>query len=153
MDAELMSLFEKQLAFEKKHANALKPFIDSTENSIVRMFLSKIMLETTKHATMFQAMIDLDAGKVVWHIDKERMIEQLNYHLQTEVQMLEGIQKIVGKIEEKRTKDFLGEILADERRHHEILKNMIDFFESIDVKEEDWLALYRTRLQGEWPGF
>lgn len=66
--------------------------------------------------------------------------------------MLKSIQKIVGKMEDKKTKTFLGEILADERRHHEILKNLI-FFESIDVSEEDWIDLYRKRLQEEWPDF
>ncbi len=153
LDAEVMKLVTAQLAFEKDHARELKPLVDSTENEIVKMFLSKIMLETTKHANMFQAMVDLDAGKIVWAVDKDRMLEQLKYHLKTEMWMVENIKKILADIDDKRLKPFLEEILADELRHHQILERMIDFLNSVDVTEQNWLDLYRTRLQDEWPDF
>ena len=95
LDAEIMNLFQTQLAFEREHARELKPFADSAENTIVRMFLNKITLETTKHATMFEALLDLDKGNVIWAIDKDRMVDQLKYHLKTEMSMVEGIKNIL----------------------------------------------------------
>lgn len=153
MDAELMEMITVQQAFEFKHAKTLKPLVEATENSLVKMFLSRIMYDTLKHADMFQALIDLSADKIIWNVDKQRMIKELKYHLETEGKMLKGIQRILTKVDDADKKTLLQEILRDEKRHHNILTGLINVFEKIDVSQEDWMDLYRKRLQEEWPDF
>lgn len=153
MDAEVMEKINVALAFEKSHADRLRPMVDTMRNSIVKMLLSRIMYDTMRHAVTYQAIIDVNAGKTIWHVDKQQMITELNYHIETEKKMLEGVQGILKKIGDRNTERILREILGDERRHHRILVRLRDIIESIDVKQEDWEDLYRKRLQEEWPDF
>lgn len=153
MDAELMEKINVQLAFEKSHANRLKPIVDTMRNSIVKMLLSRIMYDSLRHAVTFQAIIDVDTGQTIWHVDKQQMIKELNVHIETEKKMIDGIRGILKKIEDRNTERLLREIVADERRHHRILVRLKEIIESIDVKEEDWEDLYRKTLQEEWPDF
>lgn len=153
MDAKLMEMISVLLPFERKSAESLKSTIDETENSVVKMFLSRMMWDSLKHAAMLQTIIDLNSGEVIWDIDKQLMIKALNYHIETEEKMLKGIRDVLEILEDKKTEPVLREILADEKRHHQILTRLKDIVESIDVSKENWLDLYRKRLQEEWPGF
>lgn len=153
MDAELIDKITIQQAFEVKHAKALKPSVEATQNSLVKMFLSRIMFDTMKHADMLQALIDLNAGKIIWHIDKQRMIKELGYHIETESKMIKGIKSILDKVDDTKTNSMLQEILKDERKHHRTLTELIKMFESIDVSKEDWMDLWIARWQEEWPDF
>lgn len=153
MDAELMEKVSIQLAFEKSHANRLKPMVDTVRNSIVKMVLSRIMYDSLRHAATFQALIDVNTGQTIWDVDKQQMIKELNVHIETETKMVEGIEGIIKKVNDDNTERILKEIVADEKRHHRILVRLKDIIESIDVQKEDWEDLYRRQLQEEWPDF
>ena len=153
MDTEVMEKINVQLAFEKSHANKLKPMVDTMRNSIVKMLLSRIMYDSLRHAATFQAIIDVNTGQTIWNVDKQQMIKELNAHIETEKRMVDGIQRIVNKVEENSIRKLLREIVKDERRHHRILVRLKEIIESIDVKEQDWEDLYRKTLQEEWPDF
>jgi len=141
------------MAFEKTQSNSLKPIIDTMRNSIVKMLLSRIMYDSLRHAATFQAIIDVNAGQTIWHIEKQKMIDELNIHIEVEKKMIDGIRGILNKIDDKTTTKLLMEIVGDERRHHRILVRLREIIESIDVKQADWEDLYRKTLQEEWPGF
>ena len=153
MDTEVMEKINVQLAFEKSHANKLKPMVDTMRNSIVKMLLSRIMYDSLRHAVTFQAIIDVDTGQTIWNVDKQQMIKELNVHIETEKKMIEGTKSIITKVEDNNIRKLLGEIVKDERRHHRLLIRLKEIIESIDVKEQDWEDLYRKTLQEEWPDF
>lgn len=153
MDADVLEKINVQMAFEKSHANKLKPMADTMKNSIIKMLLSRIMYDSLRHAATFQAIIDVSSGQAIWEIDKERMIKELSFHIETESKMVKGIQDIVKNVNDENTARLLKEIVRDEHRHHRILVRLKGIIESIDVKEQDWEDLYRKTLQEEWPDF
>jgi bacterioferritin (cytochrome b1) len=153
LDAELMEKISIMSSFEKHQADSLKPTIDMVKNSLIQVVLNKIMLDSMKHAHMLQAIMDLDAGEVVWHIDKQAMLKTFNRHLENEEKMLESIHGLLDKVEDEKMKPLFYEILADEEQHHRMLRRLIDIVESIDVSDEEWEEFYRKRLQDEWPDF
>ena len=153
MDSELMEKLTVQMSFEKAQVTTLKPLIDETRNSVVKMFLSRVMLDSMKHADMIQAIIDLSANQVIWYIDKQKTVEELKKHIEIETRMLQSISEILGKVKDEKIKPLLQEILSDEKRHHKILTRLMIITESIDVSKETWEDLYRERLQEEWPDF
>lgn len=153
MDAELMEKLSVQIAFEKDQAETLKPLIDEIRNSVVKMFLSRVMLDSMKHANMLQAIIDLGSNQVIWYIDKQKTVKELKKHIRIEEKMLKNVKGILNKIEDQNIMTLLKEILADEERHHRILTRLMKITESIDVSKDTWEDLYRERLQEEWPDF
>jgi len=149
MDEELIGMLKEQRAFEQNTADSLTASVNRTKNSIVRLFLNRLVLDSLKHADLLQALIDLNAGAIVADIDKYRMKKELNKHLLNEKEMLSRVQKIIGKVEDERMRGLLQQIIGDEQRHHKILNELLRIIETIEnIKDEDWWELYYDRA--EW---
>jgi rubrerythrin len=150
MTDKLDELLEKQQLYEEKNVDELTPLVEQAPNSVLKMFLAQIMLDSKKHGLMLQAIQDLRAGQVIWHIDKQRMKEQLTYHFETEKRMLESLQTISAQMTEEKSAPLLRDILEDERRHHQILMLLIDTIDNLDVDEDRWLELYEKFQQEDF---
>ena len=153
MDAKLLELINVQKAFEENHAARLEPIINETKNSLLKLPLSRIKWDTMKHAAIFQAILDLDKDQVIWEINKERMVKEIDYHITTEKKMIETIRNILEIAVDEKTKPLFQEILTDEERHHRILIHLKEIIDSIDVSKSDWEFFYRKQLQEDWPDF
>jgi bacterioferritin (cytochrome b1) len=148
MDSDLLTILETHKSIETENASSLKSIIEKTDSSIMKMFLSGIMLDSTKHAIMLQTILDLDAGQVLWNVDRDTMTRELQEHLNVEQKMLRGMQNIMVRTEGQNIQPFLKEILADERRHHQILSRLLEALQNIEALKEEWIDLY-IRFQQE----
>jgi len=149
MDEELIGMLKEQQTFEQNTADSLTASVNRTKNSIVRLFLNRLVLDSLKHADLLQALIDLNIGAIVSDIDKHRMKRELSKHVLDEKEMLSRAQKIVGKVENERTRGLLSQIVEDEQRHHKILNELLRIIETIEnISNEDWWELYYDRA--EW---
>ena len=142
MDAELLKILKNHKSLETDNANSLRSIIDGIDSSIVKMFLGGIMLDSTKHATILQAIMDIDSGQVLWNVDKYKMTQELKEHLNVEEKMLKSIQNIMAKTKDQKIQPLIKEILADERRHHQILTRLLETLQNIEVLKEEWVDLY-----------
>ncbi|MEM2922779.1 MAG: hypothetical protein QXF26_10755 [Candidatus Bathyarchaeia archaeon] len=149
MDEELMGMLKEQQALEQNTADSLTASVNRTKNSIVRLFLNRLVLDSLKHADLLQALIDLNTEAIVSDIDKYRMKKELGSHVLNEKEMLNRAQTIVGKVEDKKMKGLLRQIVEDEQRHHKILNELLRIIETIEnMSNQDWLELYYDRA--EW---
>lgn len=146
---ELLDLLKRQQALERETVDSLTPLVQSTKNSVIRLFLNQLVLDSMKHVDVLQAIMDLDAGAVVSDIDKHRMNRGLNKHIKGEEAMLRNIENIMGKVEDEKMRFMLKGMAADERRHHKILEHLMKVIETIEnIRDEDWWDLYYDRA--EW---
>ncbi len=149
MNTELIEMLREQREFEKETIDLLTPMVDATKNSIIKLFLNRLVLDSMKHVDILQAAIDLNTGAVVSDVDKKRMNEELERHIKNEAEMLYRIQTIMSEVEDDKTKSLLKEIVLDEKRHHEILKELMKIIERIEnVSDEEWWDLIYDR--SEW---
>jgi len=146
---ELISMLKEQQKLEQKTIDSLSPMVRETKNSVIRLFLNRLVLDSMKHVDILQAAIDLNMGVVVSEIDKHRMRKGLIEHIENEEFMLKGIENLAAKVEEEKTKFLLKQIADDEKRHHQILKELLKIVEEIEnIRDEDWWSLYYDRA--EW---
>lgn len=150
MTDKLDKLLEKQRFYEEKNVDELTPLVAQAPNSVLKMFLAQIMLDSKKHALILQAIQDLRAGQIIWHIDKQQMKEQLTHHFETEKRMLESLQTISAQMTDEKGAPLIRDILEDERRHHQILMLLIDTIDNMDVSEDRWLELYEKFQQEDF---
>jgi len=149
MDEELIGMLKEHRSLEQNTANSLTASVNRTKNSIVRLFLNRLVLDSLKHADLLQALIDLNTGAIVADIDKYRMKKELGNHVLNEREMLSRVQAILSKVEDERTKGLLRQIIEDEQKHHKILNELLRIIETIEnIRDEDWLELYYDRA--EW---
>jgi hypothetical protein len=136
--SELEKLLREQMVLEKKTAEALGSTVQKTKNSIVKLFLDRLVLDSLKHADMLQALIDLNSGTLVTMVDKEEMKESLETHVLQEKEMLRRLENILEKVEDPKAKSLLKQIAEDEKRHHRILDEVTKILGWRGATDEQW---------------
>ncbi len=145
--SELEKLLRDQIALEKNTADVLSSTVQKTKNSIVKLFLDRLILDSLKHADMLQALIDLNAGTLVTIVDKEDMRTSLEKHVEQEEKMLNRLEEILERAEDPKAKSLLKQIAEDERRHHTILEEVTRIVGWRGATDEQW---WNTIDRYEW---
>ncbi|MCK4434691.1 ferritin-like domain-containing protein, partial [Candidatus Bathyarchaeota archaeon] len=71
------------------------------------------------------------------NLDKQR--ELVEKHIRLEAELIGKIDKKLSSIEDKKVKLLLNAILMDEKRHHELLKKVLEILvRGETITEEDW---------------
>jgi len=145
--SELEKLLRDQMELEKSTAGILSSTVQNTRNSVVRLFLDRLVLDSLKHADMLQALIDLSAGALVTVVDKEDMKTSLEKHVQQEKKMLSRLEEILKRVGDPKAKSLLKQIAEDERRHHKILEEVTRIVGWRGATDEQW---WNTIDRYEW---
>jgi len=145
--SELEKLLRDQMVLEKKTAEVLSSTVQKAKNSVVRLFLNRLVLDSLKHADMLQALIDLNAGTIVTMVDKEEMKDSLERHVVQEKEMLDRLERILEKVEDPKAKSLLEQIAEDEKRHHRILDEVTKIVSWRGATDEQW---WNTIDRAEW---
>ena len=136
---EIVKQLKEQKILEDEVAKRLKTFYNSTTNPLVKLFIHWIILDTMKHSEIYQTLITLDSGIIVGDIEKDRMAKELTNHVSKEKEMLKKSEEIGAQIEDRRTKELFEIIINDEKRHHQILVDLLWIIEKIDeMNRDEW---------------
>ena len=146
-DAELDRLLERQCELEKSVAKLVSRTVENTDNSILKLFLDRLVHDSLKHADMIQALMDLRKGAVVSVVQKEGMQKALEEHVAREKEMLRALNEIIQHAHEPRDKALLQQIAEDEKKHHRILGEVTKILGWKDSAQEDW---WNTVDKVEW---
>lgn len=144
-DKEFLNMLREQKALEIKVANELNSTINKTSNEVVKLLLDVIRMDSLKHAHILQSLEDIIQGKIFSSVEKTEVKEALEKHINEEQEMLNKMEELAKKIDEKNVKLILEGILGEEYRHHTSLKQLYEFLEKIEgITEEDlWDYLNR----------
>ncbi len=144
-DKEFLNMLREQKALEIKVANELNSTINKTINEVVKLLLDVIRMDSLKHAHILQSLEDIIQGKIFSSVEKTEIKEALEKHINEEQEMLNKMEELVKKVDEKNVKLILEGILGEEYRHHTSLKQLYEFLEEIEgITEEDlWDYLNR----------
>jgi rubrerythrin len=135
----MVDLFKKQMRFERGTAKSLRAMAAKSKNNVPKLIFKGIELDTTKHAHMYATLIDLAAGRTVSKVEHYEMRKTLEWHVENEKKMLAQTEMIASTLEDPRMKPLLDAILADERRHHEVLSTLLTTVAVEEkISEDDW---------------
>ena len=138
---ELTNFLKKQIKIENKIVKSLKGSLGEIKNPAVRGVLKGISLDSVKHAEMYASAVNLltsvQPALTQAHLDEQR--ELVEKHILLEAELIEKISKTMPGIENKKVKLLLNAILMDEKRHHELLKRVLEILVGGEtITEEDW---------------
>jgi rubrerythrin len=138
---ELTDFLKDQIKIENQIVESLNTSLDEIKNPAVRGVLKGISLDSVKHAEMYASAVGL-LTRVQPALAQENLDEQselVEKHIQLEAELIEKINKRLPSIEDKKVKLLLNAILSDERRHHELLKEVLSILvRGETITEEDW---------------
>jgi hypothetical protein len=138
---KLLEFLKDQIVIEKEIVDSLeKAFVDM-KNPAVRGVLKGVSLDSVKHAELYTAAITLLTGAssalTQEHLDEQRALVQK--HIEIEAKLIRKIEEMMPTVENKKVVFLLKAILNDEKRHHGMLKMVLEIIvHSETITEDDW---------------
>jgi len=137
---EMIEFFKEQIKLENHIVESVMNSLKNVRNPIVKQVLHAIAFDSQKHAGIYNAAISLT--KVTPALtDKEYMeLEEITArHIEDEETAIAAIDKIMPRIKNTKVKFLLESVAADERKHHELLRKVMDLVVKKEaITEEDW---------------
>jgi rubrerythrin len=141
---ELVSFMKRQVDVEKEIVASLNKGLRDIVNPAVKGVLRGVSLDSMKHAELYSAAITLltESSRALTqeNLDEQRAL--VEKHIQIEAELIKKLEKMMPTIENKKVKFLLNVIFADERRHHGILKILLEVIvKGETITEDDWWEL------------
>ncbi|MDW8023618.1 MAG: ferritin-like domain-containing protein [Nitrososphaerota archaeon] len=143
MDAksELLEFIKRQIEIEKEIVNSIDKALKDMQNPAVKGVLRGISLDSLKHADMYASALTLltavQPALSQEQLDKHKSL--IEKHIRIEAELIKKISDVLPTIENEKVKLLLSAILHDERRHHELLKQVLEILiRGETITENDW---------------
>jgi hypothetical protein len=141
---ELIKFMKAQIKVENEIVDSLNSALVDVKNPPVRGVLKGISLDSVKHAEMYAAATELltsvSQALTQEHLDKQRAL--VEKHIRMEEELIKKIKNVLPTVENAKVKLLLNAILADEKRHHELLKMVLEILvRGETITEADWWDL------------
>ncbi len=138
---ELTFFINEQIKIENEIVKSLNTALTEIENPVVKGVLKGISLDSVKHMELYSSAVKLltsiSQALTQEQLDKQR--ELVEKHILVEVELIEKISQMIPKIENEKVKLLLNAILSDEKRHHALLKKVLEtIVRGETITEEDW---------------
>jgi rubrerythrin len=141
---ELIEFIKHQIIIEKEIVTSLNKGLSNIKNPPVKAVLKGISLDSVKHSQLYSAASVLLA-KVSPALRQENLdtqIELVEKHIQLEEDLIKKLGKIIPTIQNNKVKFLLNSVLSDEKRHHELLKQVLNIIvHGETITEDDWWKL------------
>lgn len=138
---ELLSFLKEQITVENRIVESLNKSLTKIGNPMVKGVLKGISLDSVKHAEMYASAVKL-LESVSQALSQENLDEQrklVEKHIQLEAVLIEKIGKMLPTVKNEKVKLLLSAILADEKRHHQLLKRILEILvHGETITEADW---------------
>jgi len=138
---ELLNFLREQIKMENEIVNSLNGALVEIRNPAVKGVLKGISLDSVKHAEMYGAAVKLltsvSPALTQEHLDKQK--ELVKEHIRIEAELIERISEVIPSIENEKVRLLLNAVSLDEKRHHELLKKVLEILvRGETITEEDW---------------
>jgi len=154
-EEELIRLLREQIKLERKMVDSMNRTTMKLKNAVVKQLLNGIALDSKKHQDILNAIIELlRVATAMTEVERDQLSAIIGEHIEVEERMLNNVKVIGDKTDNVRVKFLLQYIASDEKRHHQTLREIMDYIISKEIitEEEWWDALYRDAVAHGAPG-
>ncbi len=141
---ELVEFIKRQILIEKEIVTSLNKGLQDIKNPPVKGVLKGISLDSVKHAEMYASahslLTNVSQALTQENLDAQKAL--VEKHIKLESELIIKIEKMLPIIENNKVKFLLDAILADEKRHHALLKMVLEIIvHGETITEADWWKL------------
>jgi rubrerythrin len=141
MNEELLEFIKRQIVIEREIVESLNKGIANINNPPVKGVLKGISLDSAKHADLYSATVSLltDVSQALKqeNLDEQRAL--VDKHIKMEAELIKKLEEILPTVENTKVQFLLDSILTDERRHHALLKKVLEIIvHGETITEADW---------------
>lgn len=139
--SDLISFLKRQIATENEIVKSLNASLMNFKNPAVKGVLKGISLDSMKHAEMYASanVLLTTVSQALTQEQLDKQTDLVEKHIRIEAELIEKIDQMLPSIEDEKVKLLLEAILADEKRHHELLEKVLEIIvHSETITEADW---------------
>jgi len=146
---KLVKQLKEQKALELSHVKSLTPVAERTNNPLVRALIQAIIHDSGKHASICQALIDVDAGELPTKLDLDmagavELHQNIKQHISVESKMIQRLESMLKEAGDDRVAELLRFMLDDERRHHSLLTRLSNLLDRDEAALDEYMRLFQT---------
>jgi bacterioferritin (cytochrome b1) len=138
---ELVKFLKDQVKVENKIVESLNKSLPEIGNPTVKGVLKGISLDSVKHAEMYTSAVMLmtTVSKALTQENLDKQRDLVEKHIQMEAELIKKISDMLPTVKDNKVKLLLNAILADEKRHHGLLKQVLEILvKGETITEADW---------------
>jgi rubrerythrin len=140
----LIEFLKNQITVETKIVASLAEPLAKMKNPAVKGVLKGVSLDSIKHAELYDSAVTLLTSSSTAlsqeHLDEQKKL--VEKHIAIEAELIVKLEEMIPKIDNKKVVFLLQSILADEKRHHEMLKMVLEIVvKGETITEDDWWKL------------
>jgi rubrerythrin len=153
MSDDMIKFLESQIKLENRIVRSVSDALEKIENEAVSTALRGISLDSSKHAEMYRSAVALltssSAALNEEQLDLQK--ETIEKHISMEAAVIKELEKKLLAVENEKVELLLKAILLDERRHHKLLKTLLEILVRGEaVTEGDWWEAIWGDVPGLW---
>ncbi len=140
----LLSFLKNQIEVEKQIVASLEKPLATMKNPAVKGVLKGVSLDSVKHAELYTAAVTLltEASTALTQENLDEQKSLVQKHIEIEAKLIRKLEEMLPQIENKKVSFLLDAILNDERRHHTMLKMVLEIIvHGETITEDDWWKL------------
>jgi len=145
-EKNLVSFFHEQIKIEDQIVESVHNAVKDLKYTVVISVLKGIAFDSAKHADIYKtAESIIPVAQAMTENELNKIDKIVKWHINTEEKLIRRINESIKKTSNKKIKFLLESILADEKRHHELLKKIMETIvkgETI-TRDEWWEIMWR----------
>jgi rubrerythrin len=146
-NAELLEFFRQQGKREEDIVKSINKAVKNLKNLVVVLVLKGISFDSAKHADLYKAAESIISVAPAMSEDElKHLQETVAWHIDNEEKLMAKLEDAIERTEDKRARFLLESIMTDEKRHHELLKTLMDTVVRGEVISDDewWEIVWRN---------
>jgi rubrerythrin len=146
--SEIVKKLIEQKSLELSHVKNLAPVAERTDHVLAKVIIQSIIHDSSKHADICQALIEVNAGELPHKLDLDMakavdLHQNIKQHINVESTMIERLDSMVKEAEDDRVAELLRYMLEDERRHHRVLTELSNLLDRDEAALDEYLLLFQ----------
>jgi len=139
-EKELVSFFREQAKLESEIVKSINNALKNLKNPVVVSVLKGMSLDSIKHADMYKAAESVvSVAPAISEDELNSLNEVVSWHINKEEKLMKRLEDAIKKTSDKKVLFLLQSIAADEKRHHELLKTIMDtVVRGETISEDEW---------------
>jgi rubrerythrin len=147
--SNIVKKLREQKELELSHVKNLTPLAEKTGHPLVKVILQSVIHDSGKHASICQALIDVNAGEAPHMLDLDmakavELHQNIKQHIRVESKMITRLETMVKEAEDDRVAELLSYMLEDERRHHKLLTGLSNLLDRDESALDEYMRLFQT---------
>jgi len=139
-EKELVAFLQKQEKLEEEIVQSISEALENIKNPVVEAVLKGISYDSSKHAQIYRSAVQIMAVAPALTEQEFKSLKQVvKWHIENEEKLISRLQEAINKTSNDRVKFLLESILADEKRHHDLLNLVMDIVvKGETISDQDW---------------